>query len=179
MMLSKPKFKICWLRIIMSKKKKKRRMKMLKRLPQTQSSLRPERRTRLSSISGLSDRRYPLIMIGRWCNPCIWETLSQRVRVKKENLNGKLSMITMEGGREWGLMLIIIQSKWLILNYILQVQPKMNVSLYLTKVAQSLMKLNLKNLLLPYQTGWNILSKAELTPNQRIANNLKMSLTPN
>ena len=178
MMHSKPKFKICWLRITMSKKKKKRRMKMLKRWQPMQSNLRPERRTRLSSISGLSDRRFPLIMTGRWCNPCIWESLSQRVRVKKGNLNGKLFMITTEGEREWGLMQITIQSKWLILNYILQVQPKMNVSLYLTKVVQSLMKLNSKNLLLPYQTGWSILSKAELTPNLRIANNLKMSLTP-
>jgi hypothetical protein len=47
-------------------------------------------------------RRYQLILNGRSCkkNSKEKENQSQPVRVKKEKLSGKLSMITTEEGRE-------------------------------------------------------------------------------
>jgi hypothetical protein len=58
---------------------------------------KPERRIELLNINGLLDRKYPLIMIGKSSNLII---LKLRVRVKKEKLNGILSMIRMEGDKE-------------------------------------------------------------------------------
>ena len=84
-------------------------------------------------------------------------------------------MIITAGEKEWG---HLIQSRKLMPKCILQVQQNLNVSLCnLMMVVQWSKKLNLRNHLLLYQTGWNILSKAEPTVILRIVSNLKMMMT--
>jgi len=64
-----------------------------------QNSQGLERRKGIMSINGLLDRKYRLIKNGKLSNRCIGIP-KLPVRVKKENLNGKLSMIRMEGEKE-------------------------------------------------------------------------------